>query len=370
MASTLISCLVFAIFTSQATASHFRGGIITWKPDESIANKVTFNFRLAFRRSYRSSYFCDSAMVAQQSIVGSGGRWYANHDLGIYSRLALGDTGYHCTDFSVNEDWTQGENTFNYTFPDEGPWLISYSGCCWISLTNGGNGNWLLSTTVNLTIRHDNGKINSSPISATSPIVRIQRGCPRTISIPAEDSDGDKVRCRWSTGSQRECGGICNGFYSGTLDEEKCTLRLHSNAALGWHAVAITLEDFPASTTNFQMATPFSHVSLQFLVHVAPSSGPCSRAPVLTGQSPDDGSCEEVPDGDTFYSIIEAKHIDSSRRIAEIVTVTPLYMHLTSLLNYTDHVGDSVYYKNVSWNPKLSQKGRHIFCFKAIDEYG
>ena len=97
--------------------------------------------------------------------------------------------------------------------------LSSYSGCCWISLTNGGNGNWFLSTTVNLTKRHDNGKINSSPISATSPIVRIQQGCPRTISIPAEDSDGDKVRCRWSTGSQRECGGICHGFYSGTLDE-------------------------------------------------------------------------------------------------------------------------------------------------------
>ncbi|KAJ7377434.1 hypothetical protein OS493_029335 [Desmophyllum pertusum] len=216
-------------------------------------------------------------------------------------RLAVADTGYHCTDFSVNEDWIQGENTFNYTFPDEGPWLISYSGCCWISLTNGGNGNWLLSTTVNLTIRHDNGKINSSPISATSPIMRIQRGCPRTISIPRRTRTATK----------------CAVDGQLVLKEnavEKCTLRLHSNAALGWHAVAITLEDFPASTTNFQMATPFSHASLQFLVHVSSSSGPCSRAPVLTGQSPDDGSCEEVPDGDTFYSIIEAKHIDSSRR--------------------------------------------------------
>ena len=96
--------------------------------------------------------------------------------------------------------------------------------------------------------------------------------------------------------------------------QEKCTLRLYSNAAVGWHAVAITLEDFPASTTNFQMATPFSHVSLQFLVHVSPSSGPCNRAPVLIGQSPNDGSCEEVSEGGTFYCVIEAKHIDSSRR--------------------------------------------------------
>lgn len=97
-------------------------------------------------------------------------------------------------------------------------------------------------------------------------------------------------------------------------EQEKCTLRIHSNAALGWHAVAITLEDFPASTTNFHTATPFSHVSLQFLVHVSSSSGPCNRAPLLIGQSPNDGSCEEVPEGGTFYSIIEAKHVDSSRR--------------------------------------------------------
>ena len=96
--------------------------------------------------------------------------------------------------------------------------------------------------------------------------------------------------------------------------QEKCTLSIRGNAAVGWHAVAITLEDFAASTTNFQMATPFSHVSLQFLVYVTPSSGPCNRVPVLIGQTPNDGSCEEVSEGDTFYSVIEAKHIDSSRR--------------------------------------------------------
>ncbi|KAL9988075.1 hypothetical protein ACROYT_G002475 [Oculina patagonica] len=307
-------------------------------------------------------------MVSQHSIVGSGDSWYASH-MKYHKRVAIADTGFRCTEFSVNEDYTQGENTFNYTLPDEGPWLVSYGGCCWIPLTNGGNGTWSLSTTVNLTRRQDNGKINSSPISAIFSIVRHRQGCSKTISIPAEDSDSDKVRCRWSAGGYRECGGVCHVFNSSTLDKEKCTLRLHSNASLGWHAVAITLEDFPAITTDFQMATPFSHVSLQFLVHVAPSSGPCNRDPILIGQSPNDGSCEEVPDGDTFYSVIEVKHIDSSRRIAEIVTVKPLYMHLTSLLNYTDHVGDIVYYKNVSWSPKLSQKGRHIFCFKAIDEY-
>ncbi|XP_027056484.1 uncharacterized protein LOC113683445 [Pocillopora damicornis] len=370
MLSSLILCLIVMTFSRQTTASHFRGGIITWKPGGNNSNKVLFNFRLGFRRSYSYSYYCDNSMVASQSIVGSGDSWRASHDKGYYSSFRVASTGYHCTDFSVQEDWSQGENSFEYTFWNEGPWLISYTSCCWISLANGGNGDWLLSTTVNLTRRQDSGKINSSPISAISPIVRHQQGCPKTITIPAEDSDGDKVRCRWSNGSRRECGDVCHSFQSGTLDEEKCTLSLHSNIALGWHAVAITLEDYPASTTNFQSATPYSHVSLQFLVHVSPSSGPCNRAPVLIGQSPNDGSCEEVSNGNTFNSVIEAKHIDSSRSITEIITVTPLYMVISGLLNYTDSIGDTVFYRNVSWNPRLSQKGRHIFCFKAVDNFG
>lgn len=369
MLSSLILCLIVMTFSRQTTASHFRGGIITWKPGGNNSNKVLFNFRLGFRRSFSNSYYCDNSMVANQSIVGSGDSWRASHDKRYYLSFTVADTGYHCTDFSVQEDWTQGENSFEYTFSDEGPWLISYSSCCWISLANGGS-SWLLSTTVNLTRRQDNGKINSSPISAMAPIVRHQQGCPKTITIPAEDSDGDKVRCRWSIGSYRECGGVCQSFQSGALDEGKCTLSLHSNIALGWHAVAITLEDYPASTTNFQSATPYSHVSLQFLVHVSPSSGPCNRAPVLIGQSPNDGSCEEVSNGNTFNSVIEAKHIDSSRSIAEIITVTPLYMVISGLLNYTDSIGDTVFYRNASWNPRLSQKGRHIFCFKAVDNFG
>ena len=56
--------------------------------------------------------------------------------------------------------------------------------------------------------------------------------------------------------------------------------------------------------------------------------------------------------------------------IAEIITVTPLYMVISGLLNYTDSIGDTVFYRNASWNPRLSQKGRHIFCFKAVDNFG
>jgi len=38
--ASMICCFVFVIFVSQTRASHFRGGIITWRPDEYIGNKV------------------------------------------------------------------------------------------------------------------------------------------------------------------------------------------------------------------------------------------------------------------------------------------------------------------------------------------
>lgn len=40
MLSSLILCLIVMTFSRQTTASHFRGGIITWKPGGNNSNKV------------------------------------------------------------------------------------------------------------------------------------------------------------------------------------------------------------------------------------------------------------------------------------------------------------------------------------------
>ena len=70
-----------------------------------------------------------------------------------------------------------------------------------MSLTHG-SGNWLLSTTVNLTLRSDNGRINSSPVSRSLAFYRFQEGCPRSLRIPFEDPDGDVVKCRLASYSE------------------------------------------------------------------------------------------------------------------------------------------------------------------------
>ena len=93
----------------------------------------------------------------------------------------------------------------------------SYTSCCWKSLSRYGGGSWLISTTVNLTRRSDNGRINSSPVSRSPAIVRWHEGCPQSLRIPVEDADGDVVKCRLATYSESYV--YSDSFPYGNLDE-------------------------------------------------------------------------------------------------------------------------------------------------------
>ena len=58
----------------------------------------------------------------------------------------------------------------------------SFEGNAWVSLIYGG-GRWSVWTTVNATKREDTGKLNSSPVTSTAPVVRVQQNCERVIEI-------------------------------------------------------------------------------------------------------------------------------------------------------------------------------------------
>ena len=82
----------------------------------------------------------------------------------------------------------------------------------------------------------------------------------------------------------------------------------------GTYAVALTLEDFPAGTTDFSNVKPFSAVGLQFLVIVTGHSGSCNDTPVFTGSTPQDGECSEVQVGSVYTAVIQASASDVSKQ--------------------------------------------------------
>ena len=58
----------------------------------------------------------------------------------------------------------------------------SFEGGDWVHLIYGGH-RWSVWTAVNTTKRKDMGKLNSSPVTSTAPVVRIQQNCERVIQI-------------------------------------------------------------------------------------------------------------------------------------------------------------------------------------------
>ena len=93
--------------------------------------QIRFTFRLAFRRSFSYSYYCDDDTTNREGIIGSGDSWRAkcsDHLSAVCSQTYnLADTGFRCTDFSSDEDWSMGENNFTYTFPSSNvEWTVRY----------------------------------------------------------------------------------------------------------------------------------------------------------------------------------------------------------------------------------------------------
>lgn len=90
--------------------------------------------------------------------------------------------------------------------------------------------------------------------------------------------------------------------------QKNCVLTYRGGSgASGTYAVTLTLEDFPAGTTNFNSIRPFSAVPLQFLAIISIGSGSCQDIPVFTASTPHKGECLEVQIGSAYKAVIEVR---------------------------------------------------------------
>jgi hypothetical protein len=208
--------LIFHQSVWPVLGSHFRGAIISWKPVNSLNfnGMIEITHRVAWRRSLQTHH-CESSTISQQTLLSGEGSLACT----VGCSGTLGAMSYYCTDFSEAEDWTVGERTYLANVGLQTTrFEASFASGAWIRLNVGGGG-WEVRVKGDLSIRADLGRINTSPVTATQPIVRIQSNCPTAITIPVEDADGDVVKCRWAEGSQSECSGVCMAFPHATLDE-------------------------------------------------------------------------------------------------------------------------------------------------------
>ena len=314
-------------------------------------------FQISWRRDFFSGDdFCTSTTVANGNLIGRGSLTCQYGCSGTVSSLV-----YKCTDFSISDNWSFGENRVFYNFTSEQVLTIGYSGCCWINPFD--SRSWNISTTFSTLPRTDTGIINSTPRAITSPLIRVQEGCNHTITIPVTDPDNDIVKCRWAMSS--ECARFCDGtgIPGAVLDSDTCTIRYQASDGTGYKAVALMIEDFTASSR-----CPLSSVALQFIVYVFNSSQPCSASPMFIPSTIEEDACTAVPPGETFHTQIKANSSSSNTSISEIQTFSPSGM-IKGNLNQI--VGSNTYYVNMSWTPDDEQQNQiHLFCYNAANSDG
>ena len=319
--------------------------------------QVEVFYHISWRRNSNAGGTCDSNAIANGNLIGEGSLTCQFGCSGTISPML-----YMCTDFSVTENWSFGENRLTNTFQALPTITIGFTGNAWIAPFSG---RWNISTTFTTLIRNDTGRINSSPRAITAPVLRIQHGCNSTIRVPVNDPDGDIIRCRLAAG--RECESICNRFPGAVLNPESCSLYYDAtqpNLPTGFQGVAIMIEDF-----LFGSFTPMSSVALQFLVFVVSSNEPCSAAPEFVPPTPTQGTCSAIPPGEMFNINILATSGGMDTFITEIQTVSPSGLRRSEVVRIA--ASETVYGINVTWTPQINQQNEtHLFCYTAVNSVG
>jgi hypothetical protein len=115
----LVFLTIYLLKKTEAT--HFRGSIITWRPVSRSNYMVEFHYKIAWRWSRADgSHHCNETMIQNEAVRSGEGSWRCSSGCsGIVSPAS-----YICTGYSEEEDWTQGKNSFQYTFEGPGPFVI------------------------------------------------------------------------------------------------------------------------------------------------------------------------------------------------------------------------------------------------------
>ncbi|KTG31295.1 hypothetical protein cypCar_00039247 [Cyprinus carpio] len=324
--SALLSALL--LLASAASASHFYGGSMTFNPIKNPDGSYRVDFR--FKEAYHSCYTSDS---------------WACRSGNCGSRTSF--VGGRVDSSSKGGSWCQTEAVIKRTVPNNSPFQLTQSSCCWIyTIYDIYGGNWGLLTHIDLGERSDTSKPNRSPVATTLPIVRVPQNCARNYNLLSCDPDKDTVRCRYGTLSANECG-MCRQPPGFTLDQSTCTLSNSVNASIGTYAFELVMEDYPTRNITLNYTAMAPTVRSPFVN--SSSSSPLSKIPLQFAVE------VEAP----APSCIEGEYLP---RITDVVFSGPL-----NSTKETTTTGEYV----INWTPTSDNFGQHFpICFIAEGQNG
>ncbi|CAF1100324.1 unnamed protein product [Adineta steineri] len=370
--------LILFTLCSVSDGTHFRGGIISWRPLNSTVQGTTTQILLHQRYFWWRMYagfpppLCTEAdVVAGTPITVGGAVLYCLQNCsssnyppgGIAANMITSD----CDTNSLIESWG-GELYTTLTMPLTTSITIGYSGSQWLTaLYIGGSGSWSIVNRMNLAPRPDS-YINSSPVTTTLPVVMYPRGVPVVHIVQMADNDAtDTLQCRWGTTNSGtnynrndECANVCMGIPSPyTLTGSNCTLTFTLPKASIYYACALQIEDYYSTSSPY----PMSSVPIQFLFYAYNiSAGACATAPSIIGVRPN-RACIGVPYNVQLNETVEIQTYCPGQTIVDLVTSSPYGMQHSKISNPSP----GLWIMTLTWTPLATQSGPQGFCAGAID---
>ncbi|CAF4911550.1 unnamed protein product, partial [Rotaria socialis] len=372
--------LVLLTQVKKFLANHYKGGSISWRPVSPYSLSSPVQVVITYRDSWAlSRYACNdttintlgsyndttNSITASITCISSSAACTASQFTAISSTL-------YCTDFSTAFDVSTGSYYSKQNLALNSVIDIASRGASWSSeiLMNA----WSLVSHMDLT--PISGKINSSPVSGSLPVIQFFVNELRVIQILASDWDSDQVvRCRWSyQSSTDECGSACFDLPNASLSPIDCAITWtgvlrSADVANGLnqstYVVAVTVEDF----VNASSTTPLSSVPHQLLVQVSyKPAGACASRPSIGSFLLRNQACFAWSVGSrlslAFYGYISTSCYNHS--IVAFVSSTPFNVNKTSFYQYTNFT----WVATISWTPTSDQVGLVPICAAAVDDYG
>ncbi|XP_026209036.1 uncharacterized protein LOC113157657 isoform X3 [Anabas testudineus] len=343
MSLSLLLLLLLLVFSSEA--SHFMGTVMTYYPKDTNADgsvTVVLRYKLGYHVSCKSDTWsclsrnCGTEVSIQQNIIDS-----------------------------ESDDWCQKEGISTRLVPNNTQFQPLLIGGSWVTTINN-IVSWRAVTLVELRMRSDTSKANTSPQTTILPLVRVPSNCQRDFNLLAFDPDGDNVQCRYGNTSLSECN-PCTPPSVLNLSSS-CTLSFSptSSSNEGVYAVQLVMEDFPTHTITLTQTNgaqevktnsdALSKIPVQFAFSVDPEVPSCTEGlylPKFLPPTPDNRAQLYTPVNHSLEILIKAETKNTT--ISELLFSGPY-----NVTNTTLAAGEYI----LSWTPSQNEDGEsHPICF-------
>jgi hypothetical protein len=334
----VVVSLTFA--TTEAQASHFRGGTISWVPT-GTTGEVEFRIKWFERGGTTPVGSADSIAIT----FGDG-----------FVGTATGTV----TANNAAEDWYTSDMKVKHVYAGTGPYTAFVSNCCRLSPPSSyANGNGLNNSsdqTIRLEtlVRPRSG--NNSPTSSLPPIVTTSKSTNATFTIPVSDLERDPIRFRLATVAEK--GGGTNTQPSNLSINPNTGVVTWNNFSLsttGYYSVQVMIEDLDGSG-NVKSKTP-----LDFLLKVLNVVG---NRPTLS-ISP--AGPLSVSPGNPVTFTVTGNDVDANARVTLNNGGLPSGMVLSSGSPMNAALIPPVS-STFTWTPTVAQAGSYTISFTATDD--